>query len=73
MQCKKCKSTTFITARKEMHYGLYCNNCLTWVKWIPIDQIDFSHPIHELKTLIESRTLQCHLKKQRKKSYYQEP
>jgi hypothetical protein len=47
-RCKKCNETDLFTAKKSDHYGLYCKRCLSWIKWIPIVEVDLSKPIHDI-------------------------
>lgn len=46
--CKKCNCNETFIARKKEHYGLYCKKCFSWIKWIPISEISFTKPIHEI-------------------------
>ena len=34
MKCKHCGSENFVIMKGETHIGLYCGDCLKWVKWI---------------------------------------
>lgn len=36
----ECGETNVIMKKKGNHIGLYCSECLKWLKWIPKKDVD---------------------------------
>ena len=34
MKCKKCNSENLMIIEKRPHNGLYCKDCLSFIKWV---------------------------------------
>ena len=38
--CKHCGHDKGLIKSKGIHFGLYCNKCLKWIKWLSSSEMD---------------------------------
>ena len=52
MKCRKCGEVTnkdIIVIRSELHNGMYCKQCNSWIKWISKKELNNIKLIGEIE------------------------